>query len=152
MVLQVCGIWLTSAVQIMARDDGSGDPIEVRHRPAVLIVEDEVLNAWHLASVFKSKGFEVMGPAGSIEAADALIEKRLPDAAVLDVKIRGRLVFPTARRLAERGVPLVFATAHARENSIWPDDLADCPRLQKPFLEDRLVRIVTALVGGLNPT
>ena len=143
-----CGIWLKSALQMMARDDGSDGPAEAPARPAVLIVEDEVLNAWHLAHVFKANGCDVMGPAGSLEAAWALIEDRTPDAAILDVNIRGKPVFPMARRLAELGVPLVFATAHAREDAIWPSDLADHPRLQKPFLEDRLVRIVKALLAG----
>jgi len=143
-----CAIWLKSAVRMMANDDGSESASEAPERPTVLIVEDEVLNAWHLASVFRSKGFDVLGPAASIAAAEALIETRIPDAAILDVNIRGKLVFPVARRLAEQGVALVFATAHAREDAIWPSDLADHPRLQKPFLEDRLVRIVKALLAG----
>jgi DNA-binding response OmpR family regulator len=132
----------------MANDDGSDHASEAAQRPTVLIVEDEVLNAWHLASVFRSNGFDVLGPAASIAAAEALIEARIPDAAILDVNIRGKLVFPVARRLAERGVALVFATAHAREDAIWPSDLAEHPRLQKPFLEDRLVTIVKALLAG----
>jgi DNA-binding response OmpR family regulator len=147
MLPQSCGIWLKSAVRMMANDDGSDRASEAPDRPTVLIVEDEVLNAWHLASVFRSKGFDILGPAASIAAAEALIETRIPDAAILDVNIRGKLVFPVARWLAEQGVALVFATAHAREDAIWPSDLADHPRLQKPFLEDRLVRIVRGLLA-----
>jgi hypothetical protein len=46
------------------------------------------------------------------------------------------------------GVPIVFATAHAREDALWPDDLAGHARIQKPFLEDRLVRIVAGLLSA----
>lgn len=138
--------WMKSAVWMTAHEGRSEGSDERAASPSVLIVEDEILNAWHLASVFRSQGFNVIGPAGSIEAAQALIEEELPDAAVLDVNIRGRSVFPVARSLAEKGVPIVFATAHAREDALWPDDLAGHPRVQKPFLEDRLVRIVTGLL------
>lgn len=146
MLPQSCGPSPKHSRQTMAQADRSDDASQRRQRPTVLIVEDEVLNAWHLASVFQSSGFDVMGPAGSIEAAEALFARRVPDAAILDVNIRGALVFPLARQLAERGVPLVFATAHAHEHALWPSDLADYQRLQKPFLEDRLVRMVKALV------
>jgi len=142
------GVWLKSAVHMVGDSASSGETDESARKPSVLIVEDEVLNAWHLASVFRSSGFNVVGPARTIEAAAALIEENRPDAAVLDVNIGGKPVFGLARTLTQDNVPVVFATAHAREEDIWPSDLADLPRLQKPFLEDRLVRIVRALTQG----
>lgn len=140
------GAWLKSAVH-MSDDNASADePGEAARRPSVLIVEDEVLNAWHLASVFRTSGFDVVGPARTLDTAVRLIDATTPDVAVLDVNVGGKLVFDLARTLAGAGVPLVFATAHAREEEIWPSDLAHHPRLQKPFLEDRLVRLALALV------
>lgn len=79
----------------------------------VLIVEDEYSLAEELRSELSEAGAVVVGPVGDLQRAIELVtaEKDL-HAAVLDINIRGEDIFPLADLLAERGVPMVFATGY----------------------------------------
>jgi hypothetical protein len=72
----------------------------------LLIVEDEWMLAADLARYFATMGAIILGPAATIEQASKLTE--VAQAAILDVNINGRRVFPIADELARRGVPFVF--------------------------------------------
>jgi DNA-binding response OmpR family regulator len=76
----------------------------------IMIVEDEALIALDLAMAVEEKGAQVVGPFMALPAALAGLETETPDAAILDVDIRGNLVFPLADRLADKGIPFVFQT------------------------------------------
>ena len=97
----------------------------------VLIVEDETLIAMELCNDLASLGWEILGPAATIEEARRLIAgKSSPDVAVLDVNLGGALVYPLAEQLRGQGVPLVFCTGYEQL-----DDHAgyeDCPIVRKP--------------------
>lgn len=79
----------------------------------VLIVEDEYDLADELRIELRNVGATVIGPIGHLAGAIALVqsEPRI-DVAVLDVNLRGEAVFPVADLLADRGVPIVFATGY----------------------------------------
>jgi len=94
----------------------------------VLIVEDEYLLAQDLGRYFTSMGAVVLGPVGSIAAAQQQVEQA--DAAVLDVDINGQKVFPIADRLADRGVPFVFFTG--RDDIAIPLRFRNTGYLSKP--------------------
>jgi DNA-binding response OmpR family regulator len=72
----------------------------------ILVVEDEYLIAADLMITLEEAGFAVVGPAGSIEDALQLLERDdiEPDAAVLDINLRGKRVFPVADALSTRGI------------------------------------------------
>jgi DNA-binding NarL/FixJ family response regulator len=55
----------------------------------VLIVEDEVLIVLELERALTAAGFEVVGAAASADEAVALAEQEQPDAALMDVRLRG---------------------------------------------------------------
>lgn len=81
----------------------------------LLVVEDEALIAMELCKDLGQAGWEILGPASSIEEALRLLDGRtLPDAAVLDVNLGGRLVYPVAERLQALGIPFVFCTGYQR--------------------------------------
>lgn len=98
----------------------------------ILVVEDEYFLADDVRDALSEAGAEVLGPVPSVEEATALIaqEARI-DAAVLDINLRGDLVFPVADALRARGVPFAFATGYDR----WalPDRFADALRVEKPL-------------------
>ena len=120
---------------------------EVRKRPAgarVLVVEDEALIALEMCDELASLGWDVIGPAGSLEEATRLLADILPpDAAVLDVNLGGVPVYPLAERLQSQGVPFVFCTGY--EHIEHADRYRDCPIVRKPvninMLDDQLRRI-----------
>lgn len=77
----------------------------------ILLVEDEELVALELSVELSRLGWAIVGPAATLSEAQALLSKPV-DAAVLDVNLRGRLVYPVAEALAERQVPFIFCTGY----------------------------------------
>src|SRR4051794_14329719 len=97
----------------------------------ILVVEDETLLAVTIEEILQDLGCEVVGPIGRLDAALRSATHDRLDAAVLDISIRGGLVFPVAKQLLARGIPFVFASGYGE----WalPADFADRPRVTKPF-------------------
>src|SRR6185437_6580579 len=83
--------------------------------PRVLIVEDELLVAWHLESLSREQNLEVCGlvpdGAGAIEQAVDLV--------LMDIRLAGRMDgIEAARRIREqRDTPIIFVTAHGDANT-----------------------------------
>lgn len=95
----------------------------------VLVVEDEELVALELSSELSRLGWAIVGPAATVAEAQALLSGPL-DAAILDVNLRGRPVYPIADALADRQVPFVFCTGY---EVVDPDGrFADVPVIRKP--------------------
>ena len=100
----------------------------------VLVVEDESLVAMLLETILEDMGCTPVGPAGTIEDGLALVADPAPlDAALLDVNVAGRQVFPVADALKARGVPFVFSTGYGESG--LPDEWRGHPTVQKPFTE-----------------
>lgn len=99
---------------------------------AILVVEDEYLIAINIEMALEEMGAEIIGPLSHVDAAlDALqAGGAVPDAAILDINVRGRPVFPVAERLSERNIPFVFATGYDQ----WtiPPALSHVRRFEKP--------------------
>ncbi|WP_214476693.1 response regulator [Mesorhizobium sp. dw_380] len=72
----------------------------------ILIVEDEWMLAGDLARFFSNMGAIVLGPAATVEQASKHTDAA--EAAILDVNLNGRRVFPIADKLMRRGIPFVF--------------------------------------------
>lgn len=98
----------------------------------VLIVEDEYLLAEDLRLTLERHGAEVVGPVPSVgEAMAAVADHPELDGAVLDMNLRGNMVFPVADLLTARRVRFFFTTGYAM--SAIPDRYADVMRFEKPF-------------------
>ncbi len=97
----------------------------------ILIVDDEPMISMLLEDWVEELGHEVVGPARDVASALALIGPASPDAAIVDVSLRGETGYPIAERLAEHKIPYVFATGHAGGSLPPPYDNA--PMLGKPF-------------------
>ena len=113
----------------------------------ILVVEDSPVVGPFTAELLADLGCEVVGPAPNMAAARELTESDEPiDAAMMDVHIRGDVVFALCEVLAARGVPFVLTSGYAD----WqmPDKWDDRPRLQKPYtleqVEDALARLIGA--------
>ena len=100
----------------------------------VLVVEDESLVAMLLATMLEDMGCTPVGPIGTVdEALEVIAADPGLDAALLDVNVAGRVVFPVASALAERNVPFLFSTGYGEGG--LPDDWRGRPTIQKPFTE-----------------
>jgi CheY-like chemotaxis protein len=112
------------------------------------VVEDEWLIAAEIGRALEGAGAVVLGPAHSVEQALALLrDEAAPDAALLDVNLRGEAVTPVALALAGRGVPFALVTAYAAGDILEPL-LRAAPRVGKPFTAAGLVRVVARLRPG----
>lgn len=115
----------------------------------ILVVEDEYLLADDLSHALAQAGAEVLGPVPSIDEALSTIaaEARI-DAAVLDVNLRGDMIFPVADALAERQIPFAFATGYDR----WalPERFSETARLEKPFKGYQIAALLGPMMGAAH--
>ena len=85
-----------------------------RHSPRVLIVEDELLVAWHLESLAREQNLEV---CALVPDGDGAIEQAADldaDLILMDIRLAGRMDgIEAARRIREqRDTPIIFITSH----------------------------------------
>ncbi|WP_242095634.1 MULTISPECIES: response regulator [unclassified Sphingomonas] len=110
----------------------------------ILIVEDEPLIAMMLEDFLDVLDRQVAGSADSVQSALALIDAGGIDAAILDVNLRGgEKSAPIADRLAELGIPFVFATGGSADSDLGHH--ADRPKLHKPFTMDGVAKALDSL-------
>lgn len=113
----------------------------------VLLVEDELLVAWDLEQTLTAAGMLVLGPASSVASALDLIKSTTPDAAILDLNLRGELVTPVARRLRELGVPFVLSTAYNHLRSEGEDAFQGVENLGKPLASGRCLEVLGEMLA-----
>jgi CheY-like chemotaxis protein len=103
----------------------------------ILVVEDESLVAMLLETILEDMGCTPVGPIGTIdEALEVVADDPLLDAALLDVNVAGREIFPVAEALKARGVPFVFSTGYGEGG--LPDAWRGQATIQKPFTESAI--------------
>jgi DNA-binding response OmpR family regulator len=110
----------------------------------VLVLEDEPLIAIMIRDWLAELGCETLGPAQTVQAALALIESSLPDAAILDISLGNQDCYPVADRLQDRVVPFVFATGSSGDNIVSRHQAA--PRLSKPFSFEAVSGVIGKLL------
>ena len=110
----------------------------------ILLVEDEFLLGGLMAELLSEAGHRVSGPAASINEALAYLAADAPQAALVDLELRGgESGLKLASELAARGIPTVFVTgqpALARANRSLGLGL-----VSKPYLPATLVAVVSWL-------
>lgn len=117
---------------------------------AILVVEDEFFQAQDLADALTRAGARLVGPFPSLSAAVEALEAGVRvDAAVLDINLRGRVVYGVADALAARGIPFLFATGYD------PAFLAPAhqgrPVCRKPVALPKMLGVLAGLCGAAGP-
>jgi CheY-like chemotaxis protein len=113
-----------------------------------LIVEDELLVAWHLESLLRDQSHEVCALVpdgeGAIEQAGDLDA----DLVLMDIRLAGRMDgIEAARQIRARGTPVIFITAHgdpttrAHVERVVPG----APVLAKPVSGEKLRDAIAAV-------
>lgn len=109
----------------------------------ILLVEDEELVALELSTELSRLGWAVVGPAGTLAEARALLSDDV-DAAVLDVNVRGRPVYPVAEELEKLRVPFVFCTGY--ETADPEGRFPGVPVIRKPAQPKAISAALSALL------
>ena len=124
----------------------SSQGVSSQGKARILIVEDQVIFALHVADVVEEMGYEPVGPVGSVAAALPIALDEPLDAALLDIRLTDQTVRPVADLLQRRAIPFAFMTAYTRLH--LPPAHRGRPFLCKPFSDDDLRAAVTALLEG----
>jgi CheY-like chemotaxis protein len=118
------------------------------HSPLVLVAEDEFIIAMELEAILVAQGWQVLGPAATIEDALDLLSNQPPDVAILDVNLRGVMVTPVAEALQGRDIPFVLTTVYRPPRLQGSAVLARAANIGKPISERRLVEAVLQAMDG----
>jgi PAS domain S-box-containing protein len=100
----------------LTEDRSEAPANERRKKPGrqVLVVEDEAIVALVLTAGLQSDGWEIIGPASTIEGAYQLLAEGLrPDVAILDINLDGVPIYPLAQVLQARNIPFVFYSGYS---------------------------------------
>ncbi|WP_395646006.1 response regulator [Terricaulis sp.] len=115
-------------------------------RAKILVVEDEALIAMELGERLGDLGYDVLGPAMTLDEADRLVADMKPDAALLDANLNGKSSVDLGAKLAAMGVPVAFCTGYDVIKNL-PPALARATILTKPISEDALASAVRAMLS-----
>jgi len=92
-----------------------------------------------LISTLEDAGFHVLRTAPSVAIALSFLETNRPDAAVLDVSLRGERVTPVAAVLAAMDVPFMLTSAYGEDDLAGEPVLAAARNLGKPTPRGKLL-------------
>jgi DNA-binding response OmpR family regulator len=107
----------------------------------VLVLEDEFFMADDLARALRSAGAEPIGPAGTIDEAETLVELERPDAAILDLNLHGAMADGFARRLSGKKLPCVIVSGYGA--AAMPS-VSDIRWLEKPVSPARVLETLAS--------
>lgn len=115
----------------------------------IFVVEDEALVLINLEDMLDSLGWTVVAQAMNLADAERLAANiGTPDAAILDVNLGGVTVFPAARILTERNVPILFATGYGKDG--LPEEWRDRPVIMKPYTQSDVELALSRLVRAVG--
>ncbi|MEG3164798.1 response regulator [Sphingomonas sp. PB2P19] len=111
----------------------------------ILVVEDEYYLADEARQILSHVGADIIGPVPTVAQARAVMDANTRiDGALLDVNLRGELVFDLADALQARAIPFAFATGY--DGNVLPDRFAERPVLNKPVRPEHLIDAFERLI------
>jgi DNA-binding response OmpR family regulator len=116
--------------------------------PRILVAEDNFLMAEVICDFVDSCGFQVIGPASSVESGRHLALEEEIDAALLDINLDGSLCFPICLVLARRHVPFIFLSGYSTTNQLVPGEFKGAPFVEKPFTPEELQPLLLDMVSS----
>ncbi|HLH88177.1 MAG TPA: response regulator [Xanthobacteraceae bacterium] len=107
----------------------------------VFVAEDEFHVLQLIEDMLVELGCAISDSVSNVGAALDRAAATQAQVALLDVNLRGKMIFPAAEILRNRGIPIVFSTGYGAEG-IAPE-WESCPVIQKPFAIERLQAVLT---------
>jgi CheY-like chemotaxis protein len=144
-----CGT-LQSRPPAYADTNGYADELLVTHDTdkrtlRILIVEDEFLLACALEEDLRLLGHTIVGPFSDLRRATEGARHQEFDLAVLDINLKGEMVYPLADELRARQIPILLLSGYGAAH--LPERFRATPRVSKPHDRQRLMQeIERALV------
>lgn len=111
----------------------------------ILVVEDEFIVGLSLAATLENAGFEVLGPAGSVEEAMELLAQDRCALAILDVNLgRDETSEPLAKYLKDEGIPFFVTSGYGPDQR--PAVMRGVPSFSKPVGARAILSAVHAIL------
>jgi CheY-like chemotaxis protein len=111
----------------------------------ILVAEDEFFVALFVEETLQRLGYTVVGPFPDLAEATEVATREQVDAAVLDINLRGEMVYPLAEYLHRLGIPFVFTTGYAPKDVPEQFRAFDC--LRKPVSPWTLKQVVHQMLA-----
>jgi CheY-like chemotaxis protein len=109
----------------------------------ILVVEDEAMISLLIEDMLEELGYDIVGPASRLDHALNHALQADIDVGLLDINVKGQVVFPVADVLEFRGIPFIFATGYG--DSALPERFRGRPTLSKPFALEALGKALNAI-------
>jgi DNA-binding response OmpR family regulator len=104
----------------------------------ILVVEDEYFIADDLRRNLFEHGAAVVGPFATVaEALDVVADGGRLDGAILDVNLRGEMVYPVADQLKAKSIPFLFLTGYDKRTI--PARYSNITHCEKPVAMRKLI-------------
>jgi len=111
----------------------------------ILVVEDDALIAMELGERLDEMGYDVIGPAHSLDEAGQVLAGATPDAALLDANLNGVSSVELGASLVGQGIPVAFCTGYDQIKNL-PPSLTKAPLLTKPVSDDALAATLKGML------
>lgn len=114
----------------------------------VLLVEDSLIIALDAEDIAERLGAVQVTTAATVEGALDALDRGTPTVAILDINLGDKTSFMVADRLADLGVPFIFATGYG-EQACLPDSHAHRLVVQKPYTIENIATVMSGLTEPL---
>lgn len=114
---------------------------------SVLLVEDSLIIALDGEDLLKRLDARDVAVAATTTQAFEAIDDARPDAALLDINLGDGTSYAIADRLAELGIPFLFATGYGEQAQI-PEQHVGRIVIQKPYTAENIARSLAELLAG----
>ena len=116
-------------------------------QPVILIAEDEPIVGLDLCDTIAEAGYLVEGPHADLNSAMLAFQKRRPDLAILDIRLKDKGVYPFAEKLIAEDVPVIFHSGHLPLDEV-DARFPDAPALAKPCPPGEILSQVHSTLNG----
>lgn len=116
----------------------------------VFVAEDEFHVLQLIEDMLAELGCAICDSVSNIRSALDRAASTEAQVAVLDVNLRGKMIFPVAQILRSRGIPIVFSTGYGLDG--LEPEWKTCPVIQKPFPIEGLKGALTQLRDRIPDT
>lgn len=114
---------------------------------SILLVEDSLIIALDAEDIANRLGADAVITAATVEGALDSIDAARPTVAMLDINLGDRTSYPVADRLAELGIPFLFATGYGEQANL-PMGHRERTVVQKPYTLENVARAMDGLLGA----
>ena len=115
----------------------------------ILIVEDNLITAFHLEKLLANYGFEIVDKLGYAENVLDIVKEKGPQLILMDVMLLGDMSGIEAVQLLRQqyAIPVIFVTALSdAETGKKIQQIENTDTVQKPFDEKELIDKIKAMI------